>query len=165
MKISSCLGAALSLVLSCSFAQAVELRVKVEGVTSSKGTLMVGLYDTEEHFNLAIADAAKLSLVDNPSRLVGIAMRARAGEQSVVFTNLEPGTYAVVVIHDENDNGKLDEGLFGSPLEGYGFSNDAAGFFAAPSFKDAGVLLGATDSAISITLKYPAGVIPQKKQK
>ena len=95
MKVFSCVGAVLSLVLSCSCVQAVELRVKIEGVTSSKGTLMVGLYDTEDHFNLAIADAAKLSLVDNPSRLVGIAMRARAGEQSVVFTLLLPPAVAI----------------------------------------------------------------------
>ena len=85
-------GPALALMLSCSCAEAVELRVRVDGVTSSKGTLMVGLYATEEHFNLAIVDAARISLVDNPSRLVGIAMRAVAGTQSVVFTDLKPGT-------------------------------------------------------------------------
>jgi uncharacterized protein (DUF2141 family) len=164
MRISSCLGLALALILSCSCAQAAELRVVIDGVASSKGTLMLGLYDSEEHFQLAISNAAKLSLVDNPSRLVGIAMRAAAGAQSVVFTNLKPGTYAVIVIHDENDDGKLDEGLFGAPIEGYGFSNNAAGFFAAPSFKDAGVLLGAADRAITITLKYPAGVLPRRKQ-
>ena len=42
-------------------------------------------------------------------------------------------------------------------------SATAAGFFVAPSFKDAGVSLGVTDRAITITLKYPAGVIPNKK--
>jgi uncharacterized protein (DUF2141 family) len=41
------------------------------------------------------------------------------------------------------------------PTEGYGFSNDAEGFFAAPSFKDAAVMLGDHDEAIAITLKYP----------
>ncbi len=125
---------------------------------------MVGLYDTEEHFKLAIANAGRQGLVNNPARLVGIAMRAVAGAQSVVFTDLKPGTYAVIAVHDENDDGILDEGLFGAPIEGYGFSNNAAGFFAAPSFKDAGVLLGATDRAITITLKYPAGVLPRKKR-
>jgi uncharacterized protein (DUF2141 family) len=36
-------------------------------------------------------------------------MRAIAGTQSVVFTDLKPGTYAIITFHDANDNGKLDE--------------------------------------------------------
>ena len=106
---------ALALVVSCFCAEAAELSVTVKGVASSVGTLMLGLYDTEDHFKLAIADAAKLGLVNNPSRLVGIAMRAVAGIQSAVFTNLEPGTYAVIVFHDADDDGTLDEGLLGLP--------------------------------------------------
>jgi len=71
------------------------------------------------------------------------------------FTELKAGAYAVITFHDENDNGKLDENALGLPTEGYGFSNDAEGFFAAPSFKDAAVMLGGHDRAIGITLKYP----------
>ncbi len=124
---------------------------------------MLGLYDTENQFKLAIADAAKLGLVNNPSRLVRIAMGAVAGTQSAVFTNLEPGTYAVIVFHDEDDDGTLDEGLFGAPTEGYGFSNNAEGFFAAPSFKAAGVLLGSGDRSITIVPKYSAAPRPDSK--
>jgi uncharacterized protein (DUF2141 family) len=116
---------------------------------------MIGLYDSEEHFRSAITHAGSMGLVTNPSRLVGIAMRAIAGTQTVVFTELKPGAYAVITFHDENDNGKLDENALGLPTEGYGFSNDAEGFFAAPSFKAAAVTLGSHDKAIGITLKYP----------
>ena len=82
-------------------------------------------------------------------------MRAIAGRQSVVFTNLKPGAYAVIVFHDANDSGKLTENWLGVPTEGYGFSNNAEGVMSAPSFKDAGVLLGNQDLSIVITLKYP----------
>ena len=37
------------------------------------------------------------------------------------FTHLPAGTYAVMVFHDENDNGKIDHGLLG-PSEPLGFS-------------------------------------------
>lgn len=37
------------------------------------------------------------------------------------FAHLPAGTYAVVVFHDENDNGKIDHGLLG-PSEPLGFS-------------------------------------------
>ena len=147
--------AALGLMVSCFGVEASDLRVAIHGVRSSSGSLMVRLYDSEEHFKSAVARAGSLGLVTNPSRLVGITMRAIAGTQTVVFTELKPGAYAVITFHDENDNGKLDETALGLPTEGYGSSNDAEGFFAAPSFKDAAVTLGGHDKAIAITLKYP----------
>jgi len=116
---------------------------------------MIGLYDSEAHFRTAIANAGKTGLLNDASRLVGIAMRAVAGTQSVVFTNLKPGPYAVIVFHDENDIGKLTENWLGEPTEGYGFSNNAEGFMSAPSFQNAAVLLGDSDLSIVITLKYP----------
>ena len=149
-------GAALALLLFfCASAAASNLWVTIEGVASSQGTLMIGLYDSEENFHTAIAHAGKEGLLNDPSRLVGIAMRAIAGTQSVVFTNLKPGAYAVIVFHDANDSGKLTENWLGVPTEGYGFSNNAEGLMSAPSFKDAGVLLGNQDLSIVITLKYP----------
>ncbi len=103
-------GVALGLLLFfCASAAASNLWVTIEGVASSQGTLMVGLYDSEENFRTAISHAGKEGLLNDPSRLVGIAMRAIAGTQSVVFTNLKPGPYAVIVFHDENDSGKLTE--------------------------------------------------------
>jgi uncharacterized protein (DUF2141 family) len=131
------------------------LKVTIDGIASSEGSLMIGLYDSEEHFKTAVANAANVGLLNDRSRLVGIAMRAIAGSQTVVFTNLAPGTYGIIVFHDANDNGKLDENPWGVPTEGYGFSNNAEGFMSAPTFKDAGVTLDTANRAITITLKYP----------
>ena len=44
------------------------------------------------------------------------------------------GTYAISLFQDENENGKLDTGAFGRPLEKFGFSNDAVGVLGARSF-------------------------------
>ena len=156
MRFFMSLGAAFTLLLFfCSSAAASNLWVTIDGVASSKGTLMIGLYDSEAHFRTAIANAGKIGLLNDPSRLVGIAMRAIAGTQSVVFTNLKPGAYAVIVFQDANDSGKLAENWLGEPTEGYGFSNNAESFMSAPSFKNASVLLGDNDLSIVITLKYP----------
>jgi len=150
------LGAALALLLFfCSSAGASDLWVTIKGVTSSSGTLMIGLYDSEDHFHTAIANAGKVGLLNDRSRLVGIAMRAIAGTQSVVFTNLKPGAYAVIVFHDANDTGKLAENWLGKPLECYGFSNNAESLLSAPSFKNASVLVGSYNLSIVITLKCP----------
>ncbi|MDR2086592.1 MAG: DUF2141 domain-containing protein, partial [Dysgonamonadaceae bacterium] len=46
------------------------------------------------------------------------------------------GDYAVSIFHDENDNYKLDTGMFGIPVEKTGFSNNAKGVMGPPKFKD-----------------------------
>ncbi|GEM_PF-1411665 len=51
-----------------------------------------------------------------------------------VFTDVPAGRYAMVVYHDENSNGHFDQNAFGMPMEGYGFSNNAAPLFDAPTF-------------------------------
>lgn len=155
MRTFTTLGAAFVFALLCGSADADELRVTIEGVASSSGSIMIGLYDSKQHFQTAVANAANIGLLNDPSRLVGIAMRAIGGTQSVVFTNLKPGPYAIIVFHDENDNGKLDENPWGAPIEGYGFSNNAQGFLAAPSFDAAVVRLTSPFRTVSITLKYP----------
>ena len=71
------------------------------------------------------------------------------------FTDLAPGTYAVIVFHDENLNGKLDKNFLGMPQEGYGASNNVRPKLSAPAFKDASfsVSPGAT-STLTIQMGY-----------
>jgi uncharacterized protein (DUF2141 family) len=147
-------AAVMSLVMISGSAAAYDLKVVIDGVSSSTGSVLIGLYDSDEHFQVAIKASAKVGLLNDRARLVGISMRAIAGMQSVVFTNLEPGRYAVIVIHDENDNGKLDTNFFGVPTEGFGFSNNAEGFLGPPSFKEAAVTLDQADRTVEIALGY-----------
>ncbi len=53
-----------------------------------------------------------------------------------VFAGVAPGTYAVGVMHDENDNGKFDTGFLGIPKEGYGFSNNHTHALSAPTWEE-----------------------------
>ena len=135
-------------------ASASDLTVIIDGIRSSAGSLMIGLYDSDEHFQKAIKNSAKVGLLNDSARLIGLSMRAISGMQSAVFTNLQPGAYAIIVFHDENDNGKLDENGWGVPTEGYGFSNNAEGFLSSPSFKDAAVTLDQADKTVEIRLNY-----------
>jgi uncharacterized protein (DUF2141 family) len=134
---------------------ASELRVVVEGIRSGSGTIMVGLYDTSEGFAAAIKHSTEAGLLNDKGRRVGMALRAAAGVQTIVFADLPPRRYAIIVFHDENDNGRLDENAWGVPTEGYGFSNNAQGFLGAPSFAAAGITLGEKNQSIAISLIYP----------
>jgi uncharacterized protein (DUF2141 family) len=63
--------------------------------------------------------------------------RITHGTTSVVFDNLPQGKYAVNVLHDENNDGRIKKGLM-FPQEGIGFSNyQSMGLTNRPSFDKA----------------------------
>ncbi len=150
------IGILLAFLLA-SPAQAAELRLTINGVHSDSGELLIGLYDNSDGFLGAISRASKSGLMADGGRLVGVSIRAKSGTQSTVFTQLRPGRYAAIVIHDENDDGRLDTNAMGVPTEGYGFSNDARGFLSAPSFEAAAIAVGDGDVSAAVDLSYPRG--------
>lgn len=79
---------------------------------------------------------------------------ARAGTMTVVIRGVPPGTYAIQAAHDENDNGKVDLGLFGIPLEGFGFGNDARVAFGPPDFLDAAVTVTEPRTTVRLAMRY-----------
>lgn len=142
------------LIFSSAAAFSAELRLTVDGIRSDSGEILIGLYDNEEGFQNAVTNAATRGLVPDSRRLVGMAIRAKHGTQSAVFTQLDPGRYALIVIHDENDNGRLDE-VLGVPSEGYGFGNDARNILGAPTFDAAAITVRNDDISTFINLVYP----------
>lgn len=77
---------------------AATLRVTIDGVIASGGTLRVSLYDEATY--PAIPDTA----------LFKREIPKIAGSVVVTFDRLPPGTYAVKVLQDVNNNGKADPG-------------------------------------------------------
>ena len=63
------------------------------------------------------------------------SVNAVANTVECIFNDLAPGTYAVKVFHDVNENGNLDTSWIGWPQEPYGFSNDAPVNMGPPPFK------------------------------
>ncbi len=149
------LAALIVIGLLAGPASAAELRLTIKNVRSDKGEILIALYDDPKGFAHAIAHQSTRGLMPDSGRLIGTSIRALPGTQSTVFTDLPPRRYAIVVIHDENDNGYLDKNFLGIPTEGYGFGNDAQGFLGAPSFDAASVVVGTADASATITLRYP----------
>ena len=121
-------------------AQTASLEVKVNNIKSKKGSIRVGLFNTEKDF---LKNAVE-----------GKVVKASGDEIMVVFENLQPGDYALSVIHDENENGKLDSNVFGIPKEGFAFGNNAMGSFGPPSFEKAKIAIGDQVVRQVINLKY-----------
>jgi uncharacterized protein (DUF2141 family) len=118
------------------------LTVRISRVENDKGRVAVALFASSRDFpDQKRASAGKLTRVSD-------------GRASVTFTNLRPGVYAVAVLHDENENSKMDFNFLGMPLEGYGFSNDASAPFGPPSFAAAAFTLGPRNSFVPVKMRY-----------
>ena len=72
-----------------------------------------------------------------------------------VFSGLKPGTYAITVHHDENDNRKFDTNFLGIPLEGYGVSNNRTYATHAPRWEESKfVVEPGKDLELGIQVRY-----------
>jgi uncharacterized protein (DUF2141 family) len=70
-----------------------------------------------------------------------------------VFDDIKPGKYAVVSMHDENGNGKMDYNFIGMPTEAWGTSRDARGTFG-PRFDDAAFSFAGGAGEVRVSLHY-----------
>ncbi len=78
-----------------------------------------------------------------------------AGKAVVIrFTGVEPGDYAVALLHDENNDGKANRALGMMPKEGFGFSRDANVAMAPPKFGDAVFTHTGANQKLTIKMRY-----------
>jgi uncharacterized protein (DUF2141 family) len=91
----------------------VEISVTIPNVPGDKGKVMISLYNQDNFLREPLQKAT--SAVEN-------------NRASVVFKNVEPGTYAIAAFHDKNENGKIDMDEQGRPVEAYGVSNNPMSF-------------------------------------
>jgi uncharacterized protein (DUF2141 family) len=156
MRLCRLLALAGAIGTASAPALAGELRISIHGLRSPQGTILIGLYDSKESFERAIELAGKDGYRNDPERVAGAALRLDHGAKSgIVFENLVPGRYAVIVLHDADGNGRLDKNFLGVPTEAYGFSNGARGFLGPPSFKDASIAFDGAEVDLAITLVQP----------
>ncbi|HGM5960334.1 TPA: DUF2141 domain-containing protein [Stenotrophomonas maltophilia] len=134
------LSTALTALALVGSAHAADLAVTVHDVRAQTGTLRVAL----------VGNAAAW---DGKARPVQAQQAAPSGDSAhFTFKGVPAGSYAVLLTHDENDNGKLDTNLVGMPVEGYGFSNNPQ-VMRKPTFDEASVDVPAAGTAIDITLR------------
>jgi uncharacterized protein (DUF2141 family) len=121
-------------------ATAAQLTVNVRGLRNTDGGVVAYLHASESTFPRKFGQAAKTA-------------RRKALDSSAItlrFDDVAPGTYALVVVHDENGNGKLDKNVVGFPKEGIGASNVAKG---RPSWAKAKFEVS-EDRSVRVTMQY-----------
>ena len=73
---------------------------------------------------------------------------------TIRFDDVEPGDYAIALLHDENEDGKANRVLGMAPKEGYGFSRDAPVRMAPPDWEDAVFSVGTASQNLTIKMRY-----------
>ena len=123
-KFSHLITSILFLSLFSSFKPVAEegIKITVTKLRSNNGNVLVSLFKDGVGYPDDATKAfrkTKLSITDKKA--------------SILFSNLPSGVYTVSILHDENDDQKMNKNGLGIPKEGFGFSNNVMGAFGPPS--------------------------------
>ena len=117
--------------------------VRVHGLRSDRGSVRCKLFDSADGFPERAHVIATVRVVPSGREAVcAFAAPARGGQ------------YAVVIHHDENDDDVFQRGIFGVPLEGYGFSNNVRPVLSAPSFAACSFRYAGGASGLDVSARY-----------
>jgi len=113
----------------------IEITITIENVTSDEGKVLASLH-TEETF-------MKGQGVQN------LQSSIKDGKVILTFSDVAPGDYAIMAMHDVNENNRMDYESNGMPKEGYGMSgNDMS--MGPPTFNGAKFTVGEEDLEMNI---------------
>ena len=128
-------GATSAPILSAS------LLVSIDGLRDHKGSLLYCMTRKTTDY---------LRCDKDPDAIHG---SVAAGTARIEFDHMAPGEWALLLVHDSNGNGRLDK-RFGIPREGFGFSNNPAIRFGAPSASDVRFEVPAGESRQRVRMRY-----------
>ena len=90
-------------------AEEKKLTVQITNIASEEGQIILAIYNSSENYDKRIAFQE---------------VKVKPEIDTVIFeTNVPDGEYLVMLVHDINNNGKLDTSFIGMPKEPVGLSN------------------------------------------
>ena len=133
----------LALIFLSAFKQQPEgtLTVNTAGFNNGKGKAVLFLFRKND------------GIPDSPFKTLSADIND--SKASFQFQSLPYGEYAIILLHDENNNGKIDHS-FGMPGEQLGYSNHwELGFFTGmPAFSKLKFQFSATTQTQNINITY-----------
>lgn len=115
----------------------VAVTVVIDNIQNNDGKVMLALH-TAETFMKGPGIQNTTSEIEN-------------GKAKVTFENVPEGTYAIMALHDANNNNRMDFEVSGMPKESYGMSNNDMSFgppkFGAAKFE-------VKDTSLDLTIRF-----------
>lgn len=100
------------------------LTIRIEGLSTTDGQVMVAIFDDADSFP-DDDKALRREIIQVSDKL----------EAVWIVEGLSPGQYGVAMFHDIDGDEVLNTNFIGMPKEPYGFSNNARGRFGPPAFE------------------------------
>ncbi len=140
--VASACGAVALLAGAHSAALAGPVTLNVSGIRNADGVVRCGLYASANGFR-------------EPGReMFEATAKIAGGRATCAFKQVPSGNYAAAVFHAENNERKMDIGMFGKPKQGVGFSRNPSITFGPPGFDAAAFAVGNDPVSQSIKLAY-----------
>lgn len=118
--------------------------VTVLGLRNDRGTLRACMTDEASDFPKCASPRHDISESIAPANPV-----------TLTFKDVAPGRYAIALLHDENNNGKMDRAMLVIPREGFGFSRDAKVKMGPPKFGSAAFdVVNGQSEHLTIHMRY-----------
>ena len=133
------LALALSALPLAAKAELVSIQLQVSGVSPATGSIEASLFNSADTFMVEVLFQESGEVSED-------------GTFSASFFGLEEGDYAIVVVHDANDNGVYDTGFMGIGGESVAYSNGATSLLGRPGFEDASFSLDSPDQLVEISM-------------
>ncbi len=120
------------------------VKLEITGIRSHEGKIKMGVYISSQRFE-----------EKKDSKIITID-KSQLHQQKLNYSfYLEPGTYGLSVLDDENDNSKMDFNFIGMPKEGFGFSNYYHTGFMYPKFQNFSFTIHAGEEKnVQIKIRY-----------
>jgi len=117
------------------FGQAQDITVTVDNVSNDTGIVVFSLHSAE-------------TFMKGPG-IQNVASKIENGKVTITFKDVAAGTYAIMALHDENENNRMDFHENGMPKENYGTSNNPV-VYGPPQFASSKFVVEKDDLEMSI---------------
>lgn len=116
----------LSFMLLTGFAmgQNPELTIEIQNIEALKGNIRIGIFNKSEKF------------LKRGSTFKNYIIAVKKNTETITIDDLPKGEYAIMLYHDKNSDGELNQNFLGIPKESFGFSNNVKPKFSKPTFEE-----------------------------
>lgn len=117
-----------------------DIILEFDNLKNQKGKILILLFSSKDGFP---EDAGKSRYSANI-----------APNKTHIIKELPFGKYALAVVHDEDNNGKMNLNFLGIPKEGYSFSNSKGNGLERPNFQKAEFLHNKLETKMKVRFIY-----------
>lgn len=130
--------------LAARSANCQSIHLTIAGIRSANGQIIVNIFKDNSTYNN-----------EKPYNKLPFEKKGITDGKLELTFKIEPGTYGLTIVDDENKNGFLDKNFIGFPREGFGFSNFFMTKKSKPSFDDFKIQIERNDEKrVMIKVKY-----------